>query len=93
MGIPNRQVASELNAAGVPVRWCNTRVKQCHHKMIAQSNAQQSEMDFRFSQFYSHETLKTIIWKPIYVWLVHHQQQYLPMLRLILIRLGPDFEW
>ncbi|GAA5187385.1 phospholipase D family protein [Acinetobacter kookii] len=43
-GIPNRQVASELNAAGVPVRWCNTRGEQCHSKMITKSNAQQSEM-------------------------------------------------
>lgn len=43
-GIPNRQVASELNAAGVPVRWCNTQGEQCHSKMITKSNAQQSEM-------------------------------------------------
>ena len=29
-GIPNRQVASELNAAGITVRWCNTQGEQCH---------------------------------------------------------------
>ncbi len=33
-GIPNRQVALELNAAGVPVRWCNTTGEQCHAKML-----------------------------------------------------------
>ena len=43
-GIPNRQVASELNEAGVQVRWCNTQGEQCHSKMIIKSNAQQSEM-------------------------------------------------
>ena len=43
-GIPNRQVASELNEAGVQVRWCNTQGEQCHSKMILKSNIQQSEM-------------------------------------------------
>ena len=33
-GIPNRQVAMELHAAGVPVRWCNTAGEQCHAKML-----------------------------------------------------------
>lgn len=33
-GIPNRQVALELHAAGVPVRWCNTAGEQCHAKML-----------------------------------------------------------
>ncbi len=33
-GIPNRQVALELNAAGAPVRWCNTSGEQCHAKML-----------------------------------------------------------
>lgn len=33
-GIPNRQVALELHAAGVPVRWCNTSGEQCHGKML-----------------------------------------------------------
>ncbi|WP_420427361.1 phospholipase D-like domain-containing protein [Algiphilus sp.] len=33
-GIPNRQVAWELHAAGVPVRWCNTSGEQCHSKML-----------------------------------------------------------
>lgn len=43
-GIPNRQVASELNEAGVPVRWCNTQGEQCHSKMIVKRNAQNSEL-------------------------------------------------
>ena len=33
-GIPNRQVAARLNAAGVPVRWCDTRGEQCHAKAL-----------------------------------------------------------
>ena len=43
-GIPNRQVASELHAAGVPVRWCDTHGEQCHTKMIIKSNPTQAEM-------------------------------------------------
>ncbi len=43
-GIPSRQVASELNDAGVTVRWCNTQGEQCHSKMIIKSNAQTAEM-------------------------------------------------
>lgn len=33
-GIPNRQVAMELQQAGVQVRWCNTAGEQCHGKML-----------------------------------------------------------
>jgi phosphatidylserine/phosphatidylglycerophosphate/cardiolipin synthase-like enzyme len=33
-GIPNRQVASELNQAGIPVRWCDTHGEQCHSKVM-----------------------------------------------------------
>jgi phosphatidylserine/phosphatidylglycerophosphate/cardiolipin synthase-like enzyme len=33
-GIPNRQVAMELQQGGVPVRWCNTAGEQCHGKML-----------------------------------------------------------
>jgi len=33
-GIPNRQVAMELQRAGIPVRWCNTRGEQCHSKLL-----------------------------------------------------------
>ncbi|MGO1749499.1 MAG: phospholipase D family protein [Marinobacter sp.] len=33
-GIPNRQVALELNNAGIPVRWCNTSGEQCHSKSL-----------------------------------------------------------
>ena len=43
-GIPNRQVASELNDAGVEVRWCNTQGEQCHSKMIIKRNAQFAEL-------------------------------------------------
>jgi phosphatidylserine/phosphatidylglycerophosphate/cardiolipin synthase-like enzyme len=33
-GIPNRQVASELNDAGIHVRWCDTHGEQCHSKLM-----------------------------------------------------------
>ena len=33
-GMPNRQVARELVAAGVPVRWAMTRGEQMHAKML-----------------------------------------------------------
>ncbi len=33
-GIPNRQVAAELTAAGIPVRWGNTHGEQLHSKML-----------------------------------------------------------
>ena len=33
-GIPNRPVAHELNAAGIPIRWCNSMGEQCHTKML-----------------------------------------------------------
>jgi phosphatidylserine/phosphatidylglycerophosphate/cardiolipin synthase-like enzyme len=33
-GIPGRPVARELDAAGVPVRWCDTHGEQCHMKML-----------------------------------------------------------
>jgi phosphatidylserine/phosphatidylglycerophosphate/cardiolipin synthase-like enzyme len=33
-GIPNRPVARELRAAGIPVRWCDTHGEQCHMKML-----------------------------------------------------------
>ena len=43
-GIPNRQVASELHKAGVPVRWCNTQGEQCHSKMIVKSGVGKAEL-------------------------------------------------
>ncbi|KAK0342288.1 hypothetical protein LTR94_022814 [Friedmanniomyces endolithicus] len=43
-GIPNRQVASELNDAGITVRWCNTQGEQCHSKMILKRHAQEAEL-------------------------------------------------
>jgi phosphatidylserine/phosphatidylglycerophosphate/cardiolipin synthase-like enzyme len=33
-GVPNRQTAHELHAAGVPVRWCDTHGEQCHAKFL-----------------------------------------------------------
>lgn len=33
-GIPNRQVAYELNREGIPIRWCDTHGEQCHAKML-----------------------------------------------------------
>lgn len=33
-GVPNRQVAAQLHASGVPVRWCDTRGEQCHTKQL-----------------------------------------------------------
>ena len=43
-GIPNRQVASELNALGLPIRWCDTHGEQCHSKLLLKYNAQQAEL-------------------------------------------------
>lgn len=43
-GIPNRQVASELNDAGIAVRWCHTQGEQCHSKMMIRQSGQQAEM-------------------------------------------------
>lgn len=43
-GIPNRQVASELHQAGIPVRWCNTQGEQCHSKMIIKRSGNASEL-------------------------------------------------
>jgi len=33
-GVPNRQVAWELDRAGIPVRWCDTHGEQCHAKLM-----------------------------------------------------------
>ncbi len=33
-GVPNRQVARELVAAGLSVRWCDTHGEQCHAKLV-----------------------------------------------------------
>lgn len=38
-GIPNRQAALELDAAGLPLRWCNTRGEQCHTKLLLRLGA------------------------------------------------------
>ncbi|WP_171065209.1 phospholipase D family protein [Acinetobacter sp. NIPH 298] len=43
-GMPNRQVASELNAVGIPIRWCDTHGEQCHSKMLLKYNSQQAEL-------------------------------------------------
>ncbi|MEE9335540.1 MAG: phospholipase D-like domain-containing protein [Granulosicoccaceae bacterium] len=33
-GVPNRPVATELEAAGISVKWCATKGEQCHAKML-----------------------------------------------------------
>lgn len=33
-GVPNKPVAAELQAAGIDVRWCETRGEQCHAKLL-----------------------------------------------------------
>lgn len=33
-GIPNRPVSTELDRAGIPVRWCLTSGEQCHSKFL-----------------------------------------------------------
>lgn len=38
-GVPNRQVAAELHAAGVPLRWCDTHGEQCHAKLLRLTRA------------------------------------------------------
>ena len=38
-GVPNRQVAAELVAAGIPVRWCDTHGEQCHAKLLLHRGA------------------------------------------------------
>lgn len=38
-GVPNRQVARELVAAGIPVRWCDTHGEQCHAKLLLHRGA------------------------------------------------------
>lgn len=38
-GVPNRQVAAELVAAGVPLRWCDTHGEQCHAKLLLRHGA------------------------------------------------------
>jgi len=43
-GIPNRQVASELHASGIAVRWCNTHGEQCHNKMLLKHGKTENEL-------------------------------------------------
>ncbi|WP_171490548.1 phospholipase D family protein [Acinetobacter suaedae] len=43
-GMPNRQVASELNAVDIPIRWCDTRGEQCHSKMLLKYDKQHAEL-------------------------------------------------
>ncbi|WP_306462088.1 phospholipase D family protein [Halomonas borealis] len=44
-GIPNRPVADELVAAGIPVRWCATRGEQCHTKLLMRHPAEGGEVE------------------------------------------------
>ncbi|MFW0776293.1 MAG: phospholipase D-like domain-containing protein, partial [Rickettsiales bacterium] len=41
-GIPNRQVALELNQTGIPIRWCDTHGEQCHSKLMLTRRADKS---------------------------------------------------
>jgi hypothetical protein len=43
-GIPNRQTALEMHAAGIPVRWCDTRGEQCHSKYVMRHNGDSSDL-------------------------------------------------
>ena len=65
-GIPNRQVTSELHAAGIPIRWCDTHGEQNHSKMILKYNAQQAELIVGSANFTARNlkiiTLKRICW-------------------------------
>jgi len=38
-GVPNRQVARELVATGIDVRWCDTHGEQCHAKLLLHRSA------------------------------------------------------
>ncbi|MFG6178384.1 phospholipase D family protein [Halomonas sp. THAF12] len=44
-GIPNRPVADELVAAGIPVRWCATSGEQCHTKLLMRRPADGGEVE------------------------------------------------
>ena len=44
-GIPNRQVAMELNNSGVPVRWCNTHGEQCHSKILLKTSPKTAQSE------------------------------------------------
>ena len=41
-GIPNRQVALELNKVDIPIRWCDTHGEQCHSKLMLTRRADNS---------------------------------------------------
>ena len=86
-GIPNRQVASELHKAGIPVRWCNTQGEQCHNKILMKYGAQQSEMILGSANFTA-RNLKIIIWRPICVWWDNLRRKSLAMRSSISIRPG-----
>jgi phosphatidylserine/phosphatidylglycerophosphate/cardiolipin synthase-like enzyme len=43
-GVPNRQVARELVAAGVPLRWCDTHGEQCHAKLLLHRGAREATL-------------------------------------------------
>ncbi len=43
-GVPNRQVAHELSAAGIPLRWCDTHGEQCHAKVLLHRGAQEATL-------------------------------------------------
>ena len=57
-GIPNRQVAWELNKANVPVRWCDTHGEQCHSKLLIVSKQDGQKQVILGSANYTARNLK-----------------------------------
>lgn len=57
-GMPNRQVAWELQQAGVPVRWCNTHGEQCHSKLLLLGKADGTQQVILGSANYTARNLK-----------------------------------
>jgi len=43
-GVPNRQVAGELVAAGIALRWCDTHGEQCHAKLLLHRGAREATL-------------------------------------------------
>lgn len=56
-GIPNRQVAYELQQTGIPVRWCDTQGEQCHAKMMIVNYADGSATTFLGSANFTRRNL------------------------------------
>lgn len=57
-GMPNRQVAHELDQANIPVRWCNTQGEQCHSKLLILTKLDGSKQVILGSANYTARNLK-----------------------------------